>query len=463
MDSPRPVPSGFVVKKGSKSLAADMARDPGAAVGHRDRCLAVARGGPHAQGAPLRHRLDCIHQDVDQGLAHARRVARQPGNAFAQVPRQRNALEAKLPARHVEHLAHHLVQVARPDLQRAAAREVPQVLDDALAAQRVVAHPLQVAMDLRPVTHVLHQQVDVHEDAGERVVELVRDPRGEHADRCELLRPDERIARLLELRGARLHQAFEARAMLADLAGHRVEGARQLADLACLAHRHAMPEIPLPEVARARDELLDRTRQLARHEIRDEQREPRYARHGGQDQLPGALIHVLRRFLQPRHPREENSGHALQLPVDRVACFADLPEQAHPARGSGALVEYLVCALADAAEARHQASGHFCRTGGCAVASAVAAAAQLAVQLDHAGLEQGALFRPAVGHELAERHERPADAGLEGANGRQRAADLLQVPVGRRQLPQRVQADGGHDGHRRNGEREETEDQPGLE
>jgi hypothetical protein len=69
--SPRPVPCFLVVKYGSKILSRSSAGIPWPVSATRSSSRSRTRWAAHGQGAALRHGLDGVQKQVQQGLQHA--------------------------------------------------------------------------------------------------------------------------------------------------------------------------------------------------------------------------------------------------------------------------------------------------------------------------------------------------------------------------------------------------------
>lgn len=137
------------------------------------------------------------------------------------------------PHRVLDHLDHVARRVDLVD-GRFAAREVEQVADDPVDPLGLLAHPREeLALLLRLEVAALDE---LHEaaDRAQRVADLVRDPRGEAADRGELLAAHQRLLRGPELGGGalELREATAQRLLLAaELLLHLVERHREPREL----------------------------------------------------------------------------------------------------------------------------------------------------------------------------------------------------------------------------------------
>ena len=92
-------------------------------------------------------------------------------------------------------------------IQLPAARKRQQMAGQILPVQRRAQDRVDELVRVRVGLQVNAQQLEVAEDDGQDVVEVVRDAAGELADGFHLLRPEQRFARLLQrfvrLRAAR--------------------------------------------------------------------------------------------------------------------------------------------------------------------------------------------------------------------------------------------------------------------
>ena len=128
----------------------------------------------------------------------------------------------------------HVVQVRGLPARRRLAGEVEQAADDLAAALGLAHDHLEVGAQLGVVLGAVDEERGVGEHAGQRVVDLVRHAGREAADGCQLV-------------GLR-----ELALGLGEPRRHRVEGARQLAELVAAGHRDGGGEIAGGDAPRAR-------------------------------------------------------------------------------------------------------------------------------------------------------------------------------------------------------------------
>ena len=108
---------------------------------------------------------------------------------------------ADRPAHQLRHSLHQAVDVDGLDLERVLAGIGEKPIDQGDRALRRFARGGEIALDaLVRLTQSQHRQVDIAEDGGEQVVEVVRDAAGEPADRLHLLRLPQRVLGQLALR-----------------------------------------------------------------------------------------------------------------------------------------------------------------------------------------------------------------------------------------------------------------------
>jgi hypothetical protein len=130
----------------------------------------------------------------------------------------------------------HLIQVQQRALRLGLAGEVEQPLHDLPAAQRLIDDGLDVFPPWVIVGEILEHQAAVGEDARQGVVDLVRDPGGQLPDGHHLLGLDHLRLHALQFGGPLLDLPLELVGALLqclvgelDLAGHRVEAVREVA------------------------------------------------------------------------------------------------------------------------------------------------------------------------------------------------------------------------------------------
>ena len=95
-----------------------------------------------------------------------------------------------------------------------------------------------------------------------------------------------------------------------DLAGHFVEGAAELGDLAGSRDRHARPVLTVREASRARDELAQRPRDRPRQEARDDERETGGDRTGDEERRKERPQRVAERRARTRDDDDRRIGGA---------------------------------------------------------------------------------------------------------------------------------------------------------
>src|SRR6202142_2671927 len=194
----------------------------------------VDQAGPDAQVAGLpalaRQCVHRVHHDSHQHLLDLR--------AVAEDLRQLRHLDGQLDRLHLELVLHHRhgpvddrLHVRPGHLGVVLAREHQQVAYDLAAA------PALVLDGLDPIEHrllerqLLLQQTRISEDAGQRIVDLVRDGRGQLPEGGQLLGMYELFLRRFEVPGLAPYAILERAVGGLGLSGHAVELARQLADL----------------------------------------------------------------------------------------------------------------------------------------------------------------------------------------------------------------------------------------
>ena len=162
--------------------------------------------------------------------------------------------------------------------------------DDAADARRLAGDLAEVlaefvdagGRDAVVLEHALQQHREV-QDAGDRVVDLVRDAGGELAEGGEAVAVEELLLRGLELLGALLHLAFEVLRELVDFVergaqafAHDVEGAGEFVELfAAAVDVDGLVELHLADGLGAVDELLDGAAEEAAGEVEDEEADER--------------------------------------------------------------------------------------------------------------------------------------------------------------------------------------------
>jgi sodium-dependent dicarboxylate transporter 2/3/5 len=143
-------------------------------------------GGLDAERAPSRHRVACVHREIEQHLLELARVGVDASGAGAEREQQVDVL-ADEPPEDRTHLAHRAVEVEDLPLQHLLAAE----------GQELAGEPGRAIRSLLDQVHVLpegivrlepsQEQCAAPGDDGEEIVEVVGDPAREAADRFHLL------------------------------------------------------------------------------------------------------------------------------------------------------------------------------------------------------------------------------------------------------------------------------------
>ena len=179
-------------------------------------------------------------------------------------------------------------------LRRPLAREVEQAADDRRAALGLADDQVEVLRVLAAVGQLLADQVREREDAGERIVELVGDARGEQAHGSELFALDGAGFRGAQLARALRHLLLQRVGPIRQFApriaqrdGHGVEGGRHLAELVRAAHRDGLLQVAGGEPLRAGLQVAQRHEDQAVHQ--QAKREP-----GQEDESHAEADHIER-------------------------------------------------------------------------------------------------------------------------------------------------------------------------
>jgi len=206
MDSPSPVPSGLVVKKGVEDLREMLPRDAGprvadvnAEVAAQLLCL-VPETAFDRHGAALGHGLQGIEQDIDENLLDLTAVegdVRGPGCELQHDP---DPVLRKLGVHQGDGILDGAMDGFSLELRRRGSAEVEhplyKVLDPLDPGQGIVDDPSCFLVGL----DALGQQLNVEVDAGQGVANLVGDARGKLPQRREAVDPPHPLLRLLGLR-----------------------------------------------------------------------------------------------------------------------------------------------------------------------------------------------------------------------------------------------------------------------
>jgi hypothetical protein len=129
------------------------------------------------------HRIDAIHDQIQQNLLQLNSVAQHRSIASGQVGLERNALAAQLAGGERQHFSYDVVDIEPGELRTGLLGERSQTADH-VACARAVPHdsgeciPGLVEIGLLPIQPVQTRRA-VRRDAGERLVDLVGD-RGCH-------------------------------------------------------------------------------------------------------------------------------------------------------------------------------------------------------------------------------------------------------------------------------------------
>ena len=153
----------------------------------------------------LPHRIACIHREIDQRPFQFAAV----GECLPQVRSQR-LLDADVgtqrSAQQVGHAPNDVVEVDDGRFERLFPREREQAVGQFTAAFRRPESIVEVFPSLGIAAHALFQQLQIADDDGEQVVEIVRDAAGELAHGLHLLRLAELLLHLPTLGDVLLHR-----------------------------------------------------------------------------------------------------------------------------------------------------------------------------------------------------------------------------------------------------------------
>ena len=255
-----PGPALFRRKERVEDLADVRRADPGPRIVNGDRD--ASRGLPHRDLEPARrrarHRLTRVAYQVDHRLPELRLVGRNVGQPRSDVDRHLDAGLRQLAARHIHDRRHDRADVLALQLRTRQPGEAQVGLGD-------LGQPIDLADDRRhqPLRLIasfgdlIPQQLGVEADRGQRVADLVGDVRGHPPDGGQLLRSDQAPLALL------------------DRLGHRVELAREIADLVVRGDARALGIVSAAELPRVGTQHRQRPQGAQREqESRAGDREP---------------------------------------------------------------------------------------------------------------------------------------------------------------------------------------------
>ena len=204
------MPVGLVVKNGSNARSRTSRLMPAPVVGHRQQDV-LARGKSvlavgrdigfveigvrrlDGQAAAIGHRVAGVDGEVEDRVFELIGIDRDLPQAACEHGLDGDGL-ADRPAQQFRHALHQPVDVDRLDLLRMLAGEREQALHQRGGALGGLARRIEQALDARiVVADAARGHVDVAEDDGEHVVEVVRDAARQPADRLHLLRLTQRL------------------------------------------------------------------------------------------------------------------------------------------------------------------------------------------------------------------------------------------------------------------------------
>ena len=214
--SPRPEPCGLVVKNGLKIRSVRFRRHARAVVGDVDDAppasaaampanagsSSIALGDRRNRDAAAAvERLERVDQQVREHLAELMLIAldqRQPGldvrSCTATSPRGAFDFGQR------DRLLQHVGEVGVLDLQPDRPHELEHLDDDRVGQLRFADDVGEQRLRVRRVGHLAAQQAGHHFDAGERVLQLVRDAGGHLAERRQPIAQPLALFELLDLR-----------------------------------------------------------------------------------------------------------------------------------------------------------------------------------------------------------------------------------------------------------------------
>ena len=241
-----------------------------------------------------------VHHQVEDHLLHLRGVAGQGGSASSSRSSASTFSSFSLWETRPTVVRTIGARSAGRALGLRAAREGQEVGHDAARARRLLAHPLEVAAELRdplPGDPVLLQdpahEGGVVEDAGERVVDLVGDARRELAEGGQAVGLEQAPLGLLELGGALGHLRLQLLGRPVDLGQglaqavpHLVEGAGQAPQLEARGDLDRVLEVHAAERGVGLDQPVDGAGHEEPDEGHEEGRDERDLDRGGDDHPP---------------------------------------------------------------------------------------------------------------------------------------------------------------------------------
>ncbi len=207
-------------------------------------------GFDHQRSAPL-HRLDGIDKSIHEDSLDPLRIGEDRRKAVGQVLRHPDLLQGQLVSDEAEGLFKESVEVAGRLLQLMGLAEDAEVLDDALYSEGIVVHPLEIPAQRGARREVLEDQVSRHQDARQRIIQLVGNPAGQEPERGQLFGLKELLVLLPQLVRPLSDPLLESTAVVLDLpavaiqlADHGIERGGQLPDLVQPADLHPVLQIP---------------------------------------------------------------------------------------------------------------------------------------------------------------------------------------------------------------------------
>ena len=164
--------------------------DARARIGNADRqpFPVVFRGDGHgAQSGPRRQRMLGVREQIEHDLLKLERVGHRRRHRRIEAHDDIHLRVAERIAPQLERVLDDSIEIGRGALRLMLAREGQQIRDDLRRALRLVMNRLQrLAIRLAGFA-LVEQQLGERHDAGQRVVQLVRDPAHQLSDRGELL------------------------------------------------------------------------------------------------------------------------------------------------------------------------------------------------------------------------------------------------------------------------------------
>src|SRR6266571_4437004 len=205
-----------------EDLRLDLCGDPGTRVADLDLDPVAGgqtRGDPDRAGLAL-HGLLRIDQEIHQDLLELIGVAENGGKIRLELLLQTNLVKSELMIREGGGVLDDPVHIRDLKLDLFLTGELEQVFHDLRAALRLLLDDLEGLEEGVGPVQFAQGELGVGQDAGQRILHLVRDAGAELAQGRQLLGLDQRGLRVLE----GLFAAFQLR-------GHLIEGARQLPNL----------------------------------------------------------------------------------------------------------------------------------------------------------------------------------------------------------------------------------------